>query len=308
MTDEHASHATQIEASAPSEVAVGTGFELAVRVGCPAGCDLAGLPFLIQAPDGATATTEPDPAGEAVRTVPLTAPLAAGEHVWRISVAQQEIGGFRHRGGELTVSVITRPHETSLAVWAIPSPVVTGRRFTIKAGAKCAANCTLAGRTIEVRNERGAVLASGRLGAAPWPGTTALYWTEFELLAPAEHGLLSWAIAFDPAGLAVEHDGAAASFSIAIANPPEHKLVVKVFERETAAPIVGAQLRLGTYRAETGPGGVAEILMPKGVFELNVWKVGYEAPSFPITMDRDVAIEVAVTPLPEEDPDAAWLM
>jgi hypothetical protein len=250
MTDEHASHATQIEASAPSEVAVGTGFELAVRVGCPAGCDLAGLPFLIQAPDGATATTEPDP--------------------WRISVAQQEIGGFRHRGGELTVSVITRPHETSLAVWAIPSPVVTGRRFTIKAGAKCAANCTLAGRTIEVRNERGAVLASGRLGAAPWPGTTALYWTEFELLAPAEHGLLSWAIAFDPAGLAVEHDGAAASFSIAIANPPEHKLVVKVFERETAAPIVGAQLRLGTYRAETGPGGVAEILMPKGVFELNV--------------------------------------
>jgi hypothetical protein len=305
MTDEHPSHATQIEASAPGEVAVSTSFELTVKLGCPAGCDLAGLPFLIQGPDGAMAAIDPC---EVARRVPLTAPPVAGEYIWRICVAAHEIGGVGHAGGELAVSIIARPHETSLAVWAIPSPVVTDRRFTIKAGAKCAASCALAGHTVEVRDERGAVLASGQLGAAPWPGTTALYWTELELMAPTEVGLFSWAVAFDPAGPAVEHDGAAASFSITIANPPEHRLVVKVFERETAAPIAGAQLRLGAYRAETGPCGVAEISMPKGVFELNVWKVGYEAPGIPVTIDGDIVVEVAVAPLPEEDPDAAWLM
>src|SRR4029078_10961694 len=73
-------------------------------------------------------------------------------------------------------------HETSLAVWDIPTPAA-GERFSVKAGAKSSAGCTLCGRRIEVL-AGDAVVASGSLGDAPWPGTSALYWAELALRAP----------------------------------------------------------------------------------------------------------------------------
>jgi hypothetical protein len=302
-------HSTRIQAGEPSDVAVGAELVLKVTLSCPAGCDLSGVPLAVVAPDGAAATIEPaDGAGEDVRTVALTAPRQVGEHVWRISCAPHEVGGIRHEACTLPISVRTRPHETSLAVWAIPSPVVTGRRFSIKAGAKSAAGCDLNGRNIEVRDEAGAAMASGSLGETPWPGTSALYWTELELLAPAAAGMFSWSVRFDASGLEIPHQGAAASFSIAIVSPPEHKLTVKVCEQDTATPIENAHVRLGAYRAATGPSGLAEIMMPKGTYDLNVWKAGYEAPATSVTIDADVAIEVEVAAMPEENPDAAWQM
>jgi hypothetical protein len=231
-----------------------------------------------------------------------------GEHVWRVCCAPHEAGGVRHEESMLSVVVQTKPHQTSLAAWAIPSPVVTGQRFAIKAGAKSATACDLNGRMIEVRDGTGAVMARGNLGPAPWPGTTALYWAELELQAPAEAGMFSWSVRFDAAELDIPHEDAAASFSIAIVSPPEHKLTVRVFERETAAPIADAHVRLGAYRAATGPSGLAEIMMPKGTYDLNVWKVGYEAPASSVTIDADAAVEVAVAVVPEENPDAAWQM
>jgi len=204
--------------------------------------------------------------------------------------------------------VWTRPHQTSLAAWSIPSPVVTGQRFAIKAGAKSAMACDLNGCIIEVCDETGAIMARGSLGPAPWPGTAALYWAELELQAPSRADMFSWSVRFDAAELEIPHEDAAASFSIAIVSPPEHRLTVKVFERETATPIADAQVRLGAYRTATGPSGLAEIMMPKGTFDLNVWKVGYEAPASSVTIDADAAVEVAVAVVPEENPDAAWQM
>ena len=65
----------------------------------------------------------------------------------------------------------TESHRISLAVWDIPPTVVAGERFTIKAGAKSSAGCHLGGRRIEACDAAGAVIASGKLSAAPWPGT-----------------------------------------------------------------------------------------------------------------------------------------
>jgi hypothetical protein len=314
MTAEDGPHAIRIEASAPPEVAVGADFVLKVTLTCSAGCDLSRLPLTITAPGGTMAATEPagggsqNGGGEDARTVMLTAPLQVGEHVWRVSCAPHEAGGVRHEECALPVVVRTRPHQTSLAAWAIPSPVVTGQRFAIKAGAKSAMACDLSGCMIEVRDETGAMMARGSLGPAPWPGTSALYWAELELQAPTEAGMFSWSVRFDAAELDIPHEDAAASFSIAIVSPPEHKLTVKVFERESATPIADAQVRLGAYRAATGPTGLAEIMMPKGTYDLNVWKVGYEAPASSVTIDADAAVEVAVAVVPEENPDAAWLM
>jgi hypothetical protein len=303
-------HCPAIEASGPEppEVPVGAAFVLKVRLVCPAGCDLASLPIAIAAPDGKVTVVDRGGEGADIRSIAQTAPPTVGEHVWRLSVAPQEVAGAAHAPCALPVAIRTRPQPTSLAVWAIPSPVVTGQSFAIKAGAKSAAGCDLAGRTIIVRDEGGAVMASGSLGATPWPDTDALYWTELRLPAPAKAGMFSWSVKFDATGLALPHEGASSRFSIAIVDPPEHRLTVKVIERETAAPVADAKVRLGAYRGATGPSGLAEIMLPKGAYDLTVWRPGYEAAPSAVTIEADATIEVTVSPVPEDNPDAAWLM
>jgi hypothetical protein len=310
-----AAHAIAIEACepAPQDVAAGADFAVKVRIACPAGCDLSGVPIIVTAPDGAVASIAHDERvdardGRDIRNITLMAPRHVGEYVWRITVAEHQIAGVRHQAGALDVPVKARPIETSLAVWAIPSPVVTGQRFALKVGAKSAAGCALNGQSIEIRDERGVAMASGSLGDTPWPGTSALYWVELQLPAPGGPGMFSWSVKFDPAGLELPHEGAAARFSIAIVRPPEHRLTVKVVEQATAAPIHDAQVRLGAYRAATAASGLAEIMMPKGTYDLAVWKPGYEAPVTSVAIDADITVEIAVAALPEENPDAAWQM
>ena len=311
MTAPAATHVILIEVSEPAEVAVGADFVLPVRVSCLAGCDLSGIAIELTAPDGATATIAPPTAGADVapaRDIALKAPLAVGDHVWRLACAAHQAGGAHHEASVVPVAVRTRPHETSLAVWAIPSPVVTGQPFAIKVGAKSTTGCDLRDMRVAVCDEAGDVLAGGALGDTPWPGTSALYWTELALTAPAEAGMFTWSVKFDAAELALPHHGASSRFSIAIASPPEHRLTVKVVEQATASPIENAQVRLGAYRAATSDCGIAELMMPKGSFDLDVWKSGYEAPTTTIAIDADVTVEVAVAAVPEEKPDAAWQM
>ena len=321
MTAGAEAHATVITVEDLAEVAVGADFVLRVLVSCPAGCDLSGIPIEVMGPDSATATVpppQPPPqAGErreggadiaGPRRIVLNAPPRAGEHVWRLACATHESSGWHHGASLLRVPVRIRPHETSLAVWAIPSPVVTSRPFAIKVGAKSAAGCDLAGMHIAVRDAAGTVLASGVLDDTPWPGTSSLYWTELTLIAPAESGMFSWSVEFAAADLALPHRGSTSRFSIAIVDPPEHRLTIRVVEQDTASPVENAQVRLGAYRAATGGSGFAELLVPKGAYDLNVWKSGYEAPTASIVINADLAVEIAIAPIPEENPDAVWQM
>jgi hypothetical protein len=309
MTAGGAAHATVITVEDPAEVSVGAAFELKVLVSCPAGCDLSGIPIEVATPDNATATVpapRPDIAG--TRRIALKAPMRVGEHVWRLSCSSHESCGWHHGASLLRVPVRTRPHETSLAVWAIPSPVVTKKPFAIKVGAKSAAGCDLTGMQIAVRDGTGAVLASGVLGDTPWQGTSSLYWTELTLTAPAEAGMYSWSVEFAAAGLALPHQGSSSRFIIAIVDPPEHRLTIKVVEQDTGSPVENVHVRLGAYRATTDSAGFAELMVPKGAHDLGVWKSGYEAPTASIAIDADLAVEIAMTPIPEEHPDAAWQM
>jgi hypothetical protein len=242
------------------------------------------------------------------RRIVLKAPLRVGEHVWRLSCAAHKSSGWHHDASLLRVPVRVRPHETSLAVWAIPSPVVTSRPFAIKVGAKSAAGCDLTGMPIAVRDAAGTMLAGGILGDTPWPGTSSLYWTELTLMAPAEAGMFSWSVELAAADLALPHQGSSSRFSIAIVDPPEHRLTIKVVAQETASPVENAHVRLGAYRATTDSSGFAQLMVPKGAYDLNVWKSGYDAPTASIVIDADLAVEVAIAPMPEENPDAAWQM
>src|SRR5438093_13225580 len=148
MTKDVQTHSTTIEVGGdvPSEVAVGADVVLKVKVSCPAGCDLRGMPVKVTAPDGAELTSELATCDAGINEsaeIKLKTPQRVGEHVWRVVLAPHEVDGVLHEAKTLPVSVKTRPHATSLAVWAIPSPVVMGERFKIKVGAKSAAGCKL---------------------------------------------------------------------------------------------------------------------------------------------------------------------
>jgi hypothetical protein len=152
------------------------------------------------------------------------------------------------------------------------------------------------------------VVASGRFGDAPWPGTSALFWTELQLRAPTQPGLATYAAQFDGAEMELPHDGASSSFTVAVTKPPAHLLTVKVIAKETAGPIEDAQIRLGPHRAATNAAGLAEVRMPKGRYELFVWKAGYDAPTVPLEIDADAFVQVEALAQPEDDPDAHWKM
>jgi hypothetical protein len=292
-------------------VAVGDDFALKLAVSCPAGCDLSGMPLSVTDPDGRVTAIAADAADQdsaETRDIALRAPLRVGEQVWNVRLGPHESAGVQHAESTLTVRVTVKPHATSLAVWAVPSPVVMGERFTIKVGAKSSGACVLAGRKILVSDPAGAVIGEGKLGEAPWPGTHALYWTEVELAAPAREGLFWCAASFAADVVESPHEGTSSRFSVAIVRPPEHRLTVKVLEKDTHAPIEDAQVRLGPYGAATDPSGQAEVAMPKGTFDLTVWKVGYEAPSLTVEVQDDVTIRIEAVIVPPEDPDAAWLM
>jgi hypothetical protein len=307
MTADLRTHITTIEVTGPTppEVAAGADFVLKVRVSCASGCELAGMPVKVTSADGAVVAGE---IGDEAADIALTAPRRAGEAVWNVACGPHRSADILHEEKSVPVRIGIIPHATSLAVWAIPSPVVMGEKFEIKVGAKSSAGAALTGRTIEVCDEADIVVARGRLGATPLPGTSALYWGEITLLAPVTEGICAWSVKFAPADLDLPHEPASSTFSVAVVRPPQHRLTIKVIERETAAPIANAQLRLGVYRAATDPSGLAEVDLPGGVYDLTVWKVGYEAPGRTVELNGNASVEVEVLALPEENPDAAWLM
>ena len=302
-----ATHSTAIELCepAPTEVAAGSELVLKLRVTCAAGCDLHGLPLTIKESDAATAASVDCHANESGE-IALMVPPKLGPQRFTVAFGPHEVADIRHEPCSLSVTVNAIPHGTSLAVWDIPSPIVKGERFAIKVGAKSAANAALKGLEIAILDKTDTVVARGRLRATPWPETTALYWDEIDLTAPSEEGLSKWSVRFAPEGLALPHDGTAAEFTTAIVEPPQHRLTVKVIEQQSKAPIEDVQIRLGAFRGATGPSGLAEVLMPKGHYDLQIWKAGYEAPARPVDINADLAVEIEATALPEEIPDAAW--
>jgi hypothetical protein len=305
-------HATTIEViePAPPEVAAGADIVLKVKVSCAAGCDLGGMPVKVTAADGAIVGSEPGACARHDETtdIRLEGPCRVGEHIWSVVFGPHEVTGVRHDEVSFPVRISTMPNATSLAVWAIPSPVVMGERFAIKVGAKSSAGVALTGGTVRICDQSGVVVARGNLGETPLPGTSALYWTDVELLAPVTEGMHAWSVTFEPKELELPHEGASTTFSVSIVRPSEHRLTVKVIDKVTAAPIADAQVRLGVFRAATDGSGLAEVRMPKGVYDLTIWKVGYEASARIVELDDNVFVEVEVVSLPDEDPDAAWLM
>ena len=310
---ERRTHLTSVALSRPpaAEVDAGTDIVLKIKVSCPYGCDLRGRVINVIAPDGVVVAGSglADFADHANETTEFAfmAPDEVGEYSWTLVFPKHEAEGLVHEEGSLPITVTTMAHDTSLAVWGVPSPIVIDHPFRIHVGATCSAGCDLKGNEIQICDETGASMARGRLGETPWDGTRALYWTEVDLVAPAREGATSRSIRFAPTELQLPHDGASARFGFETVKPPQYWVTVKVVQKDAGTPIEDAQVRLGVYFAHSDQAGLARVAMPQGTYGLDVLKTGYEALSRVLDVNGDVTVEVEVAVIPPENPDAYWL-
>jgi hypothetical protein len=291
----------------PTSVDAGAAFSFSVAPTWPKGITQEGARYALQEGERRLGSgTLPTPAEDGNIALTLRAPDETGEHHLTLVVTSDVREEQEPAEGALPFVLTTVPHETSLAVWDIPSPVVRGEPFEIKAGAKCSSACGLAGKTIEIRDDAGILMGSGALGETILPGTSALAFTAIRLSAPGTLGLHMWIASFVPSELKLAHGGAISRFSFTTVAEPEHSVSVKVVHKETKAPIAGAQVRLGIYGAETDASGSAIVRVPKGAFPLVIARPGYKMPERTIKVAKDVHVRITAEQLPPEDPFALW--
>jgi hypothetical protein len=190
-------------------------------------------------------------------------------------------------------------HETNFAVWDLASPVVAGRRATLKVGIACSSGCDLTGTRIDVYTETGTRVGGGSLGPAPWPATTALYWAELDVAAPEAEGDHAWSLqatAPEPS-----HGHATSIVRFVASRPPEHTVTLQVIDKSGGVPLTGVELRLGRFRAVTDEAGIAHVEVPGGTYEVCAWTIGYDVLSRTahVAGDTTIRLEVAVAAEPE---------
>jgi hypothetical protein len=189
-------------------------------------------------------------------------------------------------------------HATSLAVWDLASPVVAGRRATLKVGVACPSGCDLTGTRIDLYNETGTSVGGGSLGSEPWPATAALYWVELDVAVPDAEGDHAWSLqATTPQPL---HVHAASTVRFVAVRPPEHRVTLEVIDKGSGAPLPRVELRVGRFRAATNDAGIAHVEVPGGAYEVCGWKLGYHLLSSTVHVSGDTTIhlegEVALEP------------
>ncbi len=191
----------------------------------------------------------------------------------------------------------------SLAVWDAAVPVVAGETFAVKVGAKAADARALAGRHIAVSDASGAVVASGDLGEAPWPGTEALYWLALDVPAPAAPQVAAYEVRLaDTPG---EAEAAATAFTVVAAARPEHNVAVKITERDTSKPLADVEVRLGPFHARTGADGRAELRVCKGDYQIRLWRPAHSAAPQSLTVDGDTPSTSPCRTCPRRTPTRA---
>ena len=305
-------HPTTVALSrAPAaEVDAGTAIVLKVKVSCPHGCDLRERVIDVIAPDGAVvgSTRLAEFADHVNETTEFAfmAPEEVGEHSWTVVFPKHHEDSV-HEDGLVPITVRTLAHDTSLAVWNVPSPIVIDHPYRVQVGATCSSGCDLGGKEIHIRDETGTSIAHATLGETPWDGTRALYWTDVDLVAPAKEGSTTRSLTFAPTELRLPHGGASARFGFETVKPPQYSVAVKVVQKDAGTPVEDAQVRLGVYFASSDSKGIATVAMPPGTYSLDVLKTGFEASSRVIDVCDDVTVEVEVVVVPPQNPDAYWL-
>ena len=136
---------------------------------------------------------------------------------------------------------------------------MAGDAFSFQVGLKCSCGCNLANRSFVVRDQAGTVVASGRLGDAVWPGTSALYFAEVHAVAPADISLHQWMVESAGSNSGIAHAPGSLAIGVRTVAAPDREIRIEAVDRENGAPLEGINLIVGPYRATTGGDGVAQM-------------------------------------------------
>ena len=287
----------------PAEVEVDAPLELAFRVACPHGCDLRGLPVEIAAGERLLASgslAERDGPANVSGAIELRAPRRTGEHDWTARFAGHEAGGAAHAASALPIRLRTVPHACSVNAWGPSGPVAAGGALEVHVGVRCVRGCRLTGARVALLDAAGATVGAGMLGRQPWPGTEALYWTAVSARAPAAEGVHAWTAVLTDASTELPHAAPPAAFGLRTGRPCEHRAAVRVVEAASRAPVAGVHVRIGPYEAATAADGVATVAVPAGVFEVSIRKDGFRARPLPLTVDRDLTLDIEARTAPTQ--------
>jgi hypothetical protein len=189
-------------------------------------------------------------------------------------------------------------HEISLAVWDLPSPIVAGRHAKLKVGVSCPDACNLSGTPVDVYNEIGERIGAGTLGPTAWPATTALYWTEVDLVTAEHEGDVSLSVRASPAS---PHAEATSVVTFFVSKPLEHRVTLEVIDKDSGLPLDGVELRLGRFRGTTNDVGIAHLDVPGGLYDVGTWKNGYEMVSMTVDIASDTAVRLELTAAPDPE-------
>ena len=285
----------------PAEVEVDAALAFAVQVACPYGCDLRGLRIEVADAEGVLATGEivdHDGAANISDEIQLHAPRQVGEQAWIVRLPRHDGEAAVHEESTLAVHFRTVPHACSLTAWGAPSPATAGGALRVYVGMRCGRACRLTGARVALLDDVGMQVGDGVLGAAPWPGTEALYWTMVEARAPAAEGVHAWTAVLIDAATELPHAAPPAAFGFRTGKPCEHRAAVRVVEAEGREPVAGVEVRFGPYTAATNADGIAVVAVPQGAFEVAIRKDGFEARPRSVAVDGDLQrdIEARVVP------------
>ena len=216
----------------------------------------------------------------------------------------------------------TKPHETNVVVWDIPSAIVVGERFRIKVGMKCSAECDLADSefgiydealqpgsgirdpgSVDLGSREGKRIATGRMSGETWPGTTGLYVAEVELEAPAAEGLYTWSVRSLGSDAEIPHADGSVSFGVRVVSHPEYLVTVETVDKESQTPLSGARVVMHPYKAVTDERGIAQVRVAKGAYRLFVSQSRYLTFGLPVEVDADMTAraELSVEPVQERN-------
>ncbi len=304
---DESTHRLRLEATAwfPERVPAGRALQVEIRAECNRGCDLTGGAVTVLGAGGAVAEPVLAPSGAGAFETgrfSVRAPSELGSQRFNVTLQGPEGGGEAHVASEDLSPFVTEAHTTSVAVWDVPSPVVTGEVVPVKIGVKCAEGCDLHGARVEVTAASGETLTGRELREGIWGGSKALYWTQVEVTAPDEEGRASWEARVPPMRLGtglLPHAPSGAAFGTMVASPPGHQLTVDVFEGSAGRPVPEAAVSLGIYRGQTDETGRATLAVGAGTYELIVWKAGFNAPSTLLAVSDDLTLRVEAERLPD---------
>ena len=178
----------------PQEADAGTALTLKAVAECPEQYDLSDDPVLFLDATGHEVGRAPLAALEGNdfgAEITVTAPIELGEYGYSIVLMPAADDGVAHAGAKAGARCTVKAHDVHLNAWDLPSAITAGEAFRFHVGMKCSNGCKLDGGAFTVRDERGTIVASGRLPGAIWPRSGAATVLTWMLSEPGECAIAS---------------------------------------------------------------------------------------------------------------------